>query len=398
MTNVQGQPQTAGAKADFDAVIIGAGFSGMYMLKFAARQAWDLKVTVYRGRRHRRRHLVLEPLSRRTLRFRLLHLLLHLRQATAAGMGVVRTLSRAARDPALPRARAPNAIDLKRDIQFDTRVDRAPTSMTTTNVWRVRTDKGDDVTARYLIAAVGTLSTANMPPFKGLENFQGQVVPHQPVPARRRRLHRQARRRGRHRCHRGAGDSRDRAAGEAAHGVPAHRQLLRAGAQRQGRPRSGQGAQGRLRRHRRAHPRVVLRLRALLHPEVGARDHARGARARVRQDVGRRRLRLLARQLSGHVLHPRRRTTSSPTTSSARSARPSRTRWSPRSSSPRATPTAPSASRWTPTTSRPSTRTTCCWSTRAPTVQSRRSPRRAFAPAARSTSSTSSSSPPASTR
>ena len=32
MTNVQGDSQRTGAKTDFDAVIIGAGFSGMYML------------------------------------------------------------------------------------------------------------------------------------------------------------------------------------------------------------------------------------------------------------------------------------------------------------------------------------------------------------------------------
>jgi cyclohexanone monooxygenase len=40
-------------------------------------------------------------------------------------------------------------------------------------VWKVRTDKGDEVTARYVIAAVGTLSETNMPQFKGLEKFQG---------------------------------------------------------------------------------------------------------------------------------------------------------------------------------------------------------------------------------
>ena len=37
-------------------------------------------------------------------------------------------------------------------------------------------------------------------------------------------------------------------------------------------------------------------------PKSVLEDHARGAGARVRQDVGRRRVRLLAGQLSGHVL------------------------------------------------------------------------------------------------
>src|SRR3982074_667435 len=46
MTNVQGDSQRTGAKTDFDAVIIGAGFSGMYMLH-SLRDKLDLNVTVF---------------------------------------------------------------------------------------------------------------------------------------------------------------------------------------------------------------------------------------------------------------------------------------------------------------------------------------------------------------
>jgi monoamine oxidase len=46
MTNVQGESQRAGAKTEFDAVIIGAGFSGMYMLH-SLRDKLDLNVTVF---------------------------------------------------------------------------------------------------------------------------------------------------------------------------------------------------------------------------------------------------------------------------------------------------------------------------------------------------------------
>ena len=38
----------------------------------------------------------------------------------------------------------------------------------------VHTDKGEEVTAPYLIAAVGSLSDTNMPQFKGLEKFTGK--------------------------------------------------------------------------------------------------------------------------------------------------------------------------------------------------------------------------------
>jgi cation diffusion facilitator CzcD-associated flavoprotein CzcO len=63
--------------------------------------------------------------------------------------------------------------DLKRDIQFNTRVTGGEFDERA-NVWTVHTDKGDRVTTRYLITAVGTLSTTNMPNFKGLDHFRGK--------------------------------------------------------------------------------------------------------------------------------------------------------------------------------------------------------------------------------
>ena len=58
-------------------------------------------------------------------------------------------------------------------MQFNTRVTGAEFDEST-NLWRVYTDKGEDVTARYLITAVGTLSTTNLPRFNGLETFKGK--------------------------------------------------------------------------------------------------------------------------------------------------------------------------------------------------------------------------------
>jgi cation diffusion facilitator CzcD-associated flavoprotein CzcO len=63
--------------------------------------------------------------------------------------------------------------DLKRDIQFNTRVTGAEFDEAT-NLWRVRTDKGEEVTAHYLITAVGILSNTSTPKIKGLEDFQGK--------------------------------------------------------------------------------------------------------------------------------------------------------------------------------------------------------------------------------
>ena len=63
--------------------------------------------------------------------------------------------------------------DLKRDIQFGTRVTGGAFDEET-NLWTVETDDGEKVTARYLIAAVGSLSHTNIPDFKGLDEFKGE--------------------------------------------------------------------------------------------------------------------------------------------------------------------------------------------------------------------------------
>ena len=111
----------ASATQDFDAVVIGAGFSGMYMLK-SLRDKLGLKVRVYEAGETVGGTWYWNRYPGRALRFRLLHLLLHLRQAAAAGVGMVRALPRAARDPALsgargqaPRPEARHAVQHARD-------------------------------------------------------------------------------------------------------------------------------------------------------------------------------------------------------------------------------------------------------------------------------------------
>ncbi|NOP96969.1 NAD(P)/FAD-dependent oxidoreductase [Mycolicibacterium fortuitum] len=65
-------------------------------------------------------------------------------------------------------------FDLRRDISFGTRV----TDMVLDEKalrWQVRTDRGDVVSARFCILAVGPLSNANIPAIEGLESFAGEV-------------------------------------------------------------------------------------------------------------------------------------------------------------------------------------------------------------------------------
>ena len=63
-------------------------------------------------------------------------------------------------------------FDLKRDIRFNTRVKSAHYDETA-NLWRVTTEAGEKFTAQFLITAVGCLSSANIPNIAGLDSFEG---------------------------------------------------------------------------------------------------------------------------------------------------------------------------------------------------------------------------------
>ena len=65
-------------------------------------------------------------------------------------------------------------FDLRRDIRFDTRV-TAATFDEGANHWLVETDQGDRVAAQFCIMAVGCLSAANTPPFDGMKDFKGSI-------------------------------------------------------------------------------------------------------------------------------------------------------------------------------------------------------------------------------
>ena len=65
-------------------------------------------------------------------------------------------------------------FDLRRHIVFDTRV-TAATFDEKAKVWQVETDRGDRVRAQFVIMAVGCLSAPNRPAFKGIEDFRGPV-------------------------------------------------------------------------------------------------------------------------------------------------------------------------------------------------------------------------------
>ena len=63
-------------------------------------------------------------------------------------------------------------LDLRRDILFETKVTGA-TFDEATSLWTVETDRGDRVTARYVVMATGCLSSARLPDIAGLDSFRG---------------------------------------------------------------------------------------------------------------------------------------------------------------------------------------------------------------------------------
>jgi len=69
--------------------------------------------------------------------------------------------------------RVAEKFDLRRDICFNTRV-TATHYDESANCWGVLTESGERYRARYLVAAVGCLSAANIPQIPGLESFAGR--------------------------------------------------------------------------------------------------------------------------------------------------------------------------------------------------------------------------------
>jgi cation diffusion facilitator CzcD-associated flavoprotein CzcO len=173
MTSVVTQSQerqSAQARA-FDALVIGAGFSGLYQL-FCLRDRLGLSVRVletadgvggtwywnrYPGARcdsesHSYCYSFSEELMREW----------EWSERYPGPPEILRYLNYVA-----------DRFDLKRDIRFNTRVSSAHYDETA-NLWRVSTDAGEVLTAQFLITAVGCLSSANIPNIPGLDTFEGR--------------------------------------------------------------------------------------------------------------------------------------------------------------------------------------------------------------------------------
>ena len=64
--------------------------------------------------------------------------------------------------------------DLRRTYRFNTKV-TATHFDERTGLWRVTTDRGEQVTAKYLVTGLGLLSATNKPAFQGVDSYRGQI-------------------------------------------------------------------------------------------------------------------------------------------------------------------------------------------------------------------------------
>ncbi len=70
---------------------------------------------------------------------------------------------------------AADKLDLRKDIQFNTRISAATYNNDAGN-WSLETEAGETLRARYVVMATGCLSVPNKPDIPGLDDFGGQLV------------------------------------------------------------------------------------------------------------------------------------------------------------------------------------------------------------------------------
>ena len=155
---------------DFDAIIIGAGFSGLYMLYKLRNDGYSVKVfeagdnvggTWYWNR---------YPGARCDIE--------SIFYSYSFSGKITQEWTWSSRFAEQPEILSyinyvADELDLRKDIQFNTRVKSAHYDELN-NLWRITLEDQSIVTSKYFITGVGALSTSNVPKIKGLEDFKGE--------------------------------------------------------------------------------------------------------------------------------------------------------------------------------------------------------------------------------
>jgi cation diffusion facilitator CzcD-associated flavoprotein CzcO len=160
-----------GQGSDFDALIVGAGFAGMYMLhrfrgmglKARVIEAADGVGGTWYWNRYPGARCDVESMQ-------------YSYQFSEELQQEWEWSERYATQPEILKYanHVADRFDLRGDIQFNTKVERAIFDEAR-DLWSVSTSDGKTVTSRFCIMATGCLSTTNSPDFPGLKDFKGEV-------------------------------------------------------------------------------------------------------------------------------------------------------------------------------------------------------------------------------
>ena len=159
--------------ADFDAVVVGAGFGGLYSVHKLRNdlglnvQAYDSAGDVGGTWFWNRYAGALSDTESFVYRYSFSGELLQKGRWTSRYLTQPEILAY--------MDEVAQTYDLRRSYQFDTRVTAAHFDEGA-GLWRVTTDKGQTVTAKYLVTGLGLLSATNLPRFKGIDSFKGQIL------------------------------------------------------------------------------------------------------------------------------------------------------------------------------------------------------------------------------
>jgi len=169
----ESRPTTSspGQSSDFDNVIVGAGFAGLYMLYRLRGLGLSARVFEAGGgiggtwywNRYPGARCDVESMDYSYSFCDELQQEWRWTERYASQPEILRYIEHVA-----------DRFDLRRDIQLDTRVTSARFDEAA-NRWQIETDRGDHISARFCIMATGCLSSAQVPAFPGRESFAGKT-------------------------------------------------------------------------------------------------------------------------------------------------------------------------------------------------------------------------------